>query len=94
MRGQTKRRTPHDDRGSAGVEAAIAVTSLLLVGFFITLFGSCLGLIGAIVDPGMDLLITLGDLFRQMGLFSDAVIRYRKGDRISAACGQLRRIHS
>ena len=35
MRGRAKRRTPHDDRGSAGVEAAIAVTSLLLVGFFI-----------------------------------------------------------
>lgn len=35
MRGRTRGPTSHGDRGSAGVEAAIAVTSLLLVGFFI-----------------------------------------------------------
>lgn len=35
MRAMAERRRQHDDRGSAGVEAAIAVTSLLLVGFFI-----------------------------------------------------------
>lgn len=34
MREVDERPTRHDDRGSAGVEAAIAVTSLLLVGFF------------------------------------------------------------
>jgi|JI10StandDraft_1071094.scaffolds.fasta_scaffold1644393_2 Flp pilus assembly protein TadG len=35
MREVDERPMRHDDRGSAGVEAAIAVTSLLLVGFFI-----------------------------------------------------------
>jgi 23S rRNA (adenine2503-C2)-methyltransferase len=42
--------------------------------------------------PASSVTAKFAEILTQHGL--TAVIRYRKGDRISAACGQLRRIHS
>jgi 23S rRNA (adenine2503-C2)-methyltransferase len=42
--------------------------------------------------PASDVTAKFAEILAQNGL--TAAIRYRKGDRIAAACGQLRRIHS
>jgi eukaryotic-like serine/threonine-protein kinase len=50
-----------DDREETRAFLQSRVALFWKVIFFLTLFGGCLGLVGTIRDPGMDLLITLGE---------------------------------
>jgi len=50
--------TENSEEGRAFLQARVAL--FWKVVFFMTLFGSCLGLLGAIKNPGVDTLVTLG----------------------------------